>query len=183
MPSRAPVLRLFVALYPPPALTAAMLGLLDGLELPAHRATPPTQLHMTLQFIGDRHEREMGAVIESVERSVAGIGPFALTPRMLVSLPERGAARLAAVETDSPPGLMEIQRRLAHRLSDPAHRGKGRFTPHLTLCRFRHEERMPRLERPVEVGEFGVSEIHLVRSVLRAEGAEHRKVHVAVLSS
>jgi 2'-5' RNA ligase len=182
MPRHAPVLRLFVAAYPPRGVAAAMLDLLAGLHLPRNRPTPVEQLHMTLQFIGDRHEREVAEVIESVERSAAGIDAFRLTPRSLISLPERGPARLVALETDAPPGLTEIQRRLAHRLSDPARRGKGRFTPHLTLCRFAHEERMERLERAASLDAFGVTEIRLMCSVLRPGGAEHRLIHAAALA-
>ncbi len=154
-----------------------MLRLLDGTALPEHRATPVELVHMTLQFIGDRHERELDDVIESMERSAAGIGGFTLTPRAIVSLPERGPARLAALETDAPGGLMEIQRRLAHRLADPSRRSRGGFLPHLTLCRFTKEERMERIEKVVEMDPFAVGEIRLMRSVLRPGGAEHRVVH------
>lgn len=169
--------------YPPAGVASAMLGLLEGVELPRHRVTPVEQVHMTLQFIGDRHRRELGAVIESVERSCAGVGVFSLEARRLVSLPERGRARLAAVETDAPAGLMEIQRRLAHRLADPKRRRSGRFLPHLTVCRFEDEEEMARLERPVEVEGFGVEEVRLMHSVLRPTGAEHRLVHAVRLGA
>jgi RNA 2',3'-cyclic 3'-phosphodiesterase len=170
-------MRLFVAVYPPPGDAMGMLALLEGMDLPKHRVTPVEQVHMTLQFIGDRHERELDEVIESVERSAAGIGAFQLTPRAIVSLPERGSARLLAVETDAPAGLMEIQRRLAHRLADPTRRSRGSFLPHMTACRFADETRMPRLNRPVELGAFEVNEIRLIKSVLRPGGALHAPVH------
>jgi 2'-5' RNA ligase len=183
MPPRNPVHRLFVGVYPPPLAAAELLRLLDRLDLPPHRATRPDQLHLTLLFIGDRHERDLDEVAESVARSVAGIDPFQLTPTRLVTLPERGAARLVAVETDAPPGLLEIQRRLAHRLADPSRRGHGRFTPHLTLCRFAHEQRMERLDRPIAAAPFAVGDVRLMRSVLLPAGAEHRQASVATLGN
>ena len=170
-------MRLFVALYPPVEVAAAMLASIEGLDLPKHRVPPLEQVHMTLQFIGDRHERELDDVIESVERSAAGLGAFELTPRMLVSLPERGAGRLVAVQTDEPAALMEIQRRLAHRLADPKRRGRERFLPHMTVCRFAAETRMERINQPVNMEAFAVGEIKLMKSVLRPSGAAHALVH------
>jgi len=103
-------------------------------------ATPTEQVHLTLQFIGDTAERELDDVRESVARSCAGIDPFILTPRRLVSCPlnrSRGRARLIALETDLPSAMTELHRRLASRLARPK-RGradveKDRFVPHITL--------------------------------------------------
>jgi 2'-5' RNA ligase len=181
MGSRAGVYRLFVAVYPPADRAAGLMASLGDLTLPAHRVTPTGQLHMTLQFIGDRHEREMTDVIESVERSVAGVRAFELVPRRVGALPEHGAARLMALFTDAPAGLLEGQRRLAHRLADPARRSKGRFTPHLTLCRFVEEARPAPAGREVSMEPFPVREVRLMRSVLRPGGAEHAVVHAVAL--
>lgn len=175
-------MRLFVAVYPPPERVRELFAALEGVELPPHRLTSPEQAHMTLQFIGDRRERELDDVIESVERSAAGIEAFEVTPRTLISLPAQGAARLVAIETDTPPGLMEIQRRLAHRLADPKRRSRGKFRPHVTLCRFEREERMEAISRPVDVGSFSVGEIKLMKSLLRPSGPVHGTVHTVRLN-
>lgn len=93
-----------------------------------------------------------------------------------LELPERGPARLVAVVTDAPGELLELKRRLARRLSRSLRRdGTERFTPHLTLCRFRRPTRLaPRVEADASgVGAFVVEEVRLMRSVLRREGAEH----------
>ena len=47
-------LRLFVALYPPLALAREMVARAAGMDLPRNRVTPAEQVHLTLQFIGER---------------------------------------------------------------------------------------------------------------------------------
>lgn len=172
----ADTLRLFVALYPPGELTQAMCRSLEALDLPPFRATPPAQVHLTLQFIGERSERELDEVRESVERSAAGLRPFALTPLRLRSLPERGPARLVACETDAPADLLEIQRRLARRLArSPRERAGDAFLPHLTLARFRSPVAV-RVDHPLDLTAFPVDAILLMRSILKPGGAVHAEL-------
>lgn len=181
MTGRRPVMRLFVAVYPPVESARGIVELLRGVELPEHRLVPPEQVHMTLQFIGDTDERQLAEVMESVERAAAGVEAFSLRPRELMCLPESGDARLVAIETDAPAGLLEIQRRLAAKLARNP-RDRQRFLPHMTVCRFRNGARVWRVERrAVEVEPFAVREIRLMESVLRPGGAEHREVGRAVL--
>ncbi len=175
MRGRGPaMLRLFVAVYPPVEAARAMLGLLDGVELGEHRVTPIEQVHMTMQFVGDTLPGKVEEVVETVRRAAGGIEGFELRPVRLITLPERGGARLAAVATDGPPPLLELQRRLASRLARRARREKGdRFLPHLTLCRFREGAQVERVEQAVVMEGFAVREVRVMRSVLRAGGAEH----------
>ncbi|MCA9288130.1 MAG: RNA 2',3'-cyclic phosphodiesterase [Phycisphaerales bacterium] len=177
-------LRLFVSIDPPPECVAALLSAADEIEgLPERRPTPPEHVHLTLQFIGDRAERELDETVESIRRSAGGIGPFALRTERLITLPRRGPARLIAAETDSPAPLLELQRRLAHRLARRTRQDAGdRFTPHMTLARFRGEARGVRIDAPLAAPiEFDVREIVLKRSVLHPNGAEHRVVERARL--
>lgn len=180
-----PPLRLFVALYPPPAIAPALLAHLDPLNLPAHRRTSPDQLHLTLVFIGDTQPRDLRSVTESVERSCSGLGPFTLRPTRLITIPDHPATappRLVAAETDQPPALMEIQRRLAVRLARARRPGKAdSFRPHLTLCRFPEGTRQPEsgpwcAELSPESHAFHVEHIALVSSVLTARGSVHQAV-------
>ena len=122
-------LRLFVAIYPPPELSQQLIETVKQMDLPAHRLTPEAQVHMTVQFIGDTPARELDATVESVMRAASGLTAFDLTPMELIALPERGPARLIAAQTDSPPQLMELQRRLASRLAT--------LFPYTTLFRSR----------------------------------------------
>lgn len=176
--SAGSTLRLFVAAHPPPEVACALLESLSRLELPAHRAVPAAQIHLTSQFIGDTPAKRLPEVVESVERSCAGLEAFALTPLRLIALPQTGPARLVAAETDAPAALLELHRRLAHRLAKNARERPGdKFLPHLTLCRFTTAGAAPAgLPSPLEVGPFPVRHVTLLRSVLLRDGAEHRPV-------
>ena len=88
-------LRLFVAIHPPAERSQAMLTALKNPgDLPPFRATPPDQVHMTLQFIGDTPAKDLENTIESVRRSASGLAAFDLTPLRLITLPERGPAQI-----------------------------------------------------------------------------------------
>jgi 2'-5' RNA ligase len=169
--------RLFVGVYPPAAGVERLLGVLAGIGLAEHRVVAAEQVHLTLQFVGEVRVNHVDEIGESVERSVAGIERFELTPLMLATLPERGAPRLVAAMTDAPPGLVEMHRRLAHRLAGHVRaRGKERFTPHLTLCRFAHGAKADRVAKALDEPGFVVERVLLMRSVLGARGAVHREV-------
>ncbi len=174
------ILRLFVAIYPPEDSRRSMLRTLHKLSPPPdarNRATPLEQLHMTVQFIGDAPERDLDDITESIRRSASGLGPFPLKPTRLITLPERGTPRLIAMETDSPPQILELHRRLAQRLArSPRAKTGDRFLPHLTVCRFTASARPKPLEQPVSLEAFPVTAISLMQSTLRPEGAIHSVV-------
>jgi len=178
------VVRLFVAAYPPAEWSARALALLDEVCLPPRaRTTPVGALHLTIQFIGDTSAKDLQGVIESVERSAAGIGVFDLTPHRVITLPERGHARLIALELDSPPMLRQLHARLVSRLArNPRDSHRDRFTPHLTLCRFDPGPR-PDVDVPIDLPAFAVDEIRVMRSVLQPSGADHSIVRAIRLGA
>jgi 2'-5' RNA ligase len=167
-------LRLFVAAYPPPEITRQLLDTLAFLEPRNLKVSQPDQVHLTLQFVGDTDPRQLDVVKESVERAASGLTPATVATRTLLSLPERGRARLIAAALDPHPTLLELHRRLAMRLAkNPKER--ERFLPHMTLGRY--PSGGDRLEVPVPgAPTFEVLEVVLVQSFLRSEGAEHRPI-------
>lgn len=173
-------LRLFVAIYPPPDVARSLLMALNQHQLPEHRLTPIEQIHMTVQFIGDTPARELDSTIESVQRSCSGINSFSLQSLSLISLPERGPARLIAVELDSAPALLEMHRRLVGRLARQP-RDRQRFRPHMTLCRFGLPTRF-KIKNAITVPEFTVKQVKLMRSTLATTGAQHHEVINCVLA-
>lgn len=187
-------LRLFVAVYPPPELAVRLLGLLPTLSLPEHRPTAVDQLHMTVQFVGNTRRNRLGSVRESVERSASGLPGFTLRPAHLIAIPDRGPIRLVAVQTDAPPPLLELHRRLATRLAHKSNPEKpDRFVPHITLARF--PEGTKPLPETVTARDpwkaldaaafppFTVRRIELVQSVLTRSGALHESVGGADLEA
>lgn len=179
-----PTLRLFVAAYPPTVLVAQWSEHVQRLDLPPHRDTPREQVHLTLQFIGDTPVAKLDETKESIDRATGGLGGFSLAAQELITLPERGPARLVAIETDVPPTLLELQRRLATRLAHNVRRHPSKqFRPHLTLCRFKTPTRIEPLNEPREDEPFAVRELFLMKSVLKPTGAEHGVVHTFPLDS
>jgi len=181
--SRQGGVRLFVAAYPPPALTALLQDRLHEIELPPHRMTPAEQVHLTLHFIGERPESELDEVAQSVERSAAGIAPSLITIERLIALPQRGASRLVAAECSSSSPLLELHDRLVRRLArKPGSRPRDRYLPHLTLCRFRAPARVELGDAAslegLEPGQldFPIGRIALMRSRLLPSGAVHELV-------
>ncbi|MBC7773240.1 MAG: RNA 2',3'-cyclic phosphodiesterase [Pyrinomonadaceae bacterium] len=176
--------RLFVAAYPPPDVACRMIELLGRLDLPPHTVTSVEQIHMTLQFIGDTASRRMDEVTESVQRSTAGVARFAVEPASILTLPQKGPSRLAALETGGPPGLIEIHRRLVHRLArNPREESAQQFLPHFTLARFKAGATCPAMKVPVDLSPFEVAEVRLMRSKLRAGGAVHEVVAAFALGA
>lgn len=178
--------RLFVAVYPPPEIVAALAAEAARLQLPEHRPVPPEQVHITVHFVGAVAPAEIEPAAETLRRAVAGLAPFELRARRLVGLPPR-APRLVAAETDLPPELHELHRRLVARLAQPLRRGRksGGYLPHLTLCRFTGAAKagaaVPELPADLApdspaAAPFPVPAVRLMRSVLHPKGPEHRLV-------
>ena len=176
------MLRLFAAIYPPAEAAGAMIDELRTYELPEHRETPADQLHLTMQFIGDTPGSALDDTIESVQRAAAGLERFELKPSWFITLPEEGFARLVAVETDEPPALLEIKRRLVTRLARTKRERSRGFRPHLTVCRFRNPARLQApLREETEIPAFSVDRITLMKSTLSPSGAEHKELAAAQL--
>lgn len=174
------VLRLFVALYPPSEVAAALLASLPPQDVAPGRDTPPEQIHLTLHFIGDRSTRELPEVIESISRAASGLAaPECVCPE-LVALPAGQTARLIAARVEPHPTVLELHRRLTTRLARPG-RKPDRFEPHLTLRRY-PTTGGPRVARPIERVAFTPTQVELVRSVLSPSGASHETIHRVTLA-
>lgn len=170
-------LRLFVAIHPPIEIAQALLHSLAKLNLPPHRLTPAQQIHITVQFIGDTPSDAIDDTIESVQRAGSGLPSFQLSCRRLITLPQRGSARLVAAETDVPATLMELHRRLVTRLARTAReKSQEHFRPHFTLCRFRAPARGVTIDEALSIPSLAVQRITLMRSTLTAEGAKHHEL-------
>ena len=182
--------RVFIAAYPDPDARAQIAQLAQNLIAGRTGARPvaPDAVHLTIQFVGTVPTREVEGIAESVRRSASGIPAFSLRGARVGTLPARGEARLLALMVDAPPPLMELKRRLAHRLGrSPRAKSAEGFMPHLTLVRFApgHAQRVEadRGEEGVEPVEMGIDEVRIVRSILRPKGAEHVVIERVPLGS
>jgi 2'-5' RNA ligase len=172
-------LRLFIAATPGREWQERALALASGAAWPVHKLTSLEHLHLTVLFLGDRRSSLVPDIVESIAVAAKGLGPITLEPQRLVALPEKGPARLVALETDLPSALDELQWRLVQRLVR-ADRTPNTFRPHFTLLRFSGAgvDRTtlpppPPADVIARVGPFPITELALVRSVLHPLGARH----------
>lgn len=165
-------MRLFVALYPPPDLAAALVERATALAPQAGlrdpRPIPADKVHLTLLFLGDRGVRELESVRESVARSVAGLPAPRLRVLSIGPLPN-----LLAAVLEQHPTISQVHTRLAQRLARKPERRA--YLPHMTLARGRWAAEPATFSAAIDPApEFDASEVRLMESVLHASGAEHR---------
>lgn len=153
--------RLFVAVWPTPAVRAA-IEQLPRPDEPGVRWVPPAQWHVTLRFLGDADESEAEAALAGLDaqEAVAEVGPaVSRLGRTVLCLPVRGLDELAAAVVDATAAVGEPP--------DP------RFTGHLTLARLRHRGSC-RLAGHRLQQTMPVTEVALVASTLGADGPTYR---------
>ena len=165
-------MRAFIALPMPEAAIDPLLQL--QARLPKGRPVPEENLHLTVAFLGDQPEHAFEAVHEEL-----------LTLRQeAISIELAGAAffggqhgQALGLEVDGGPGLRDLYDRVVWRV-----RGAGitlerrRFRPHVTVAR------LPRGAEPgsalatlsaAQIGPVSLTELALVSSTLREDGAVH----------
>lgn len=143
--------RLFVAVWPPRDVIAALVAL-PRPPLPGVRWTAPERLHVTLRFFGDADEE---AIVEAL-----GGQRFPRTDVRMGPGVERLGRGVLVVPT---PGLGDLAARVA---SATGHLGQPPpdrpFTGHVTVARYRGNP--PEGYSPHFRANFGVTEMVLVRS-------------------
>jgi 2'-5' RNA ligase len=139
-------LRLFIALWPTPAVHAALCARRDAIRWPPHaRVVPDQRLHLTLHFIGRVPSAPWPRLLPALQEVRCGsleleLGAAQQWPHGLVVLP------VAAV----PPPLSALHTALAGALTDlglPVERRV--FRPHVTLARGAAGAGLPRDAAPM----------------------------------
>ena len=173
------MLRIFVAIVPPPDLIEAFSVLEEELSDSALevRWTLPDALHLTVQFLGDVAEGEIPTVKRALRDAVADQAPFDGEFRGMGVFPNQKKPRVLWVGLESPE-LIELAGRIEVSLSPvgfpPAER---EFRPHLTLGRIRSAkggEGVTRVVREISDRNFGTARFDrliLFKSDLRQAGS------------
>lgn len=178
-------MRSFIAIELPEGVKSAISELQQ--ELKKCRAdirwVKPDNIHLTLKFLGDTEEKSLGKIVEAAKAACAGNGGFALETRGVGVFPDMRAPRVLWVgisDSDSLTGLQkDIENGLAKLGFSPE---KRRFSPHLTLGRFRSSSGKEGLYDKIEeykylsLGLIEVKTIFLIKSDLTPSGAEYTKI-------
>ena len=177
-----PPFRAFIAvdLAPLPALDAFLreLASMKGLK-----PVDPTNLHVTLKFLGDTDDSLIPRIESAMRSSCEGIPPFEVEVMGSGVFPPKGSARVVWVGLKGAEPLATIASRLERSLEPLGFAPEGRaFRPHLTLARVKDPSASSRARdlaasyEPARFGAKGVSEVQLKKSVLRPQGPEYSTV-------
>jgi RNA 2',3'-cyclic 3'-phosphodiesterase len=174
-------LRFFVALELPEDVVAALAGWGRACERPGLRVLPPSSLHATLAFLGERPDEDAEAIGDAVVACAAPV------PGLVVGEPAwlgRGSA-LAVDLVDGDGACGRVQLAVSDALVAlgafaPEERP---FRPHVTVARVRRGARVARrgLPDPPDCGVFAGAALTLFRSKLSPRGAEYRPLARAEL--
>jgi len=173
-----PMPRLFVAIRPPEPVIDALIDTMEAVE--NARWQDEEQLHITLAFLGDIAERDVGDVVSAP--SQVEFRPFPVTIAGTGHLERKGLTHSIWAGIEEQPALAALHKRVASACRPLAPDMPTRkFTPHLTLARFsRHSADIPawlaqhsrlRLE-PFTVERFALFESHLAHGPARYEVIE-----------
>jgi 2'-5' RNA ligase len=182
---------LFLALELSDELRAALSRARRELEgrLSGWRWVRAENIHLTLRFLGEVPDDQVGRHHGAWRRAAAGCSPVRLEIGGSGVFPPRGLPRVlwCGVSAGRPAGEIE---RLASALEDAA-RGEGfaperrPFRPHLTLARARRGERptVPDGDSVGTLGEVEAQEVVLFRSRLSPQGATYDPIEVFPLAA
>jgi RNA 2',3'-cyclic 3'-phosphodiesterase len=178
--------RAFVAVFPPPETQEALADAARGLPVVGKvRLMPPANIHLTLKFLGDVSQEDLGRLAEVLEpvrerhepfeAGISGFGAFPSTrrARILWAGIGEGAEELCALARDVEESLEPLG----------FEREDRTYVPHLTLGRARGRPvALETVESPSPVPGFFVRHVELMESVLGGAGAAYSTLGAYPLS-
>jgi len=139
--------------------------------------TRVSNIHLTIQFLGDIRPAQVEAVREAVERATKGISDFEIEVKGAGCFPSIKNPRVLWVGLNNiPDELRQLQKNVEDELAGEGfEREPKRFSPHLTIARIRSPHGAPSLAEKLiakgfEPETFRVSEVIVMRSDLKPIG-------------
>jgi 2'-5' RNA ligase len=127
----------------------------------------PSNIHITLKFLGDTEEELTADIINTMQKSVVGIPSFKLKLSNIGAFPNSNYMKVIWVGMANPAHLITIAERLDQDLLalgfKPERRG---FSPHLTLARVKSrmgKDELQQILKDYEGHEFGEIDINCIR--------------------
>jgi 2'-5' RNA ligase len=162
--------RAFVAVFPPPEVRRALIQAAQRLRVIGEvRWSRPERAHLTLKFLGDVAEDDVGRVVKALEPVCRRHRPFEARSSSFGAFPSAGRARIvwAGIGEGSEP-LRALAEDVETSLAPLGFEREARaYMPHLTLGRARGRPvSLEVVEMPPAVPGFIVRDVKLVESVL-----------------
>jgi 2'-5' RNA ligase len=149
---------------------------------PDARWTRPEGIHLTLKFLGEISDSQVGNVTEAL-KELRPFQNFGVEVKGLGFFPDARRPRVFWAGVEAPPALGELGGRVEDCMEKLGFAREDRaYRPHLTLARFKNPRPQPALvelagrESETSFGRFEVSEFFLFESKLSPRGAEYCKV-------
>ncbi|MCB9944855.1 MAG: RNA 2',3'-cyclic phosphodiesterase [Geminicoccaceae bacterium] len=168
--------RLFVALDLPPDTREEIARICRG--LPDVHWTDSDDLHLTLRFIGEVDTATFVEIGEALASITAP--PFDISLKGIGCFPKSGPLRHLWTGVEGGEELARLKRRVDRAINDVGVEPEARrFTPHVTIARFRQSPPEGRMASWIgqrnlfQSRPFPVSSFNLVSSHLRSEGSDH----------
>ena len=180
-------MRAFVAIFPPPETSEALVGAARELPLDgAVRWVRPENVHLTLKFLGEVPKEDLlDRVAEALEAVCGRHAPFEAGPSAFGAFPTAKRARILWAGIDEGSARLRALAEDVEASLEPL--GFGRedraYTPHLTLGRARGQPVVVEAtETPSTIPGFSVCHMELVQSVLGSTGSTYSPLATYALS-
>lgn len=177
------MIRSFIAITIPEEVKEVLAGLVQGLKpiFPKISWVKPENMHITLKFLGNIREEDIGQIKQIMAKSCTDISPFSLQGQALGVFPTVNRARVIWTGLHGETALLEkLYLALETGLAQIGFAKEERpFRPHLTLGRIKTRAKpKPLLEaihqyQTFSTPSFTVKEIVLFKSTLHPQGARY----------
>ncbi len=183
-------MRTFIAVDLSPEIKGALAALIKDLRQTKAEVkwVNENSFHLTMKFLGEITEQELGQVVTNMEIVARQTRPFSLECRSTGYFPEKGTPRVLWAGVVLTEELKALQQKLELALEKIGFPKEERdFHPHLTLGRVKSHRNLDaaiRILKKYEDKSFGQMEVKaltLFESILRPTGAEYRVIKEAKL--
>lgn len=170
-------------------LPASLKTRLEALEIELQKQTStrvswvkPTNIHLTLRFLGDVAEDQVPKIKSCIERVCLEVKSFTLTASQLGAFPSLQKPRVFWVGIKDPTNTLLIMQKKIEQELIASGFGKADypFSPHLTIGRVKEGNgqditaKLSQMEFAPET--FSVKEVIVMRSDLKPTGAVYSKI-------
>jgi len=179
------MVRLFVCIWIPDCLRERLIkfqGEIKTLPIKA-KYVEPENMHLTVTFLGEVENREIEPLKERIEGALKDVNSFHVKLVGLKLIPNENYIRVIGINAkDDKEEISQLIRKITGCIG-----GNFYESAKLTLCRVKYIKDRDILRkffekyRNVEVGEFEVKSVALVKSTLTGQGPIYETIHESFL--
>ncbi len=185
--------RLFIAIDLPADVQSALASVQHTLSpLNAVRWTKFTQIHLTLQFLGDTPAELVPKLSVALAETVPAVPQFSLSLAKIGAFPNLKRPRIIWAGIDPNATLTELHRAVSAATASAGFApDKKPFSPHLTIGRVKNHARSADYraiaatiarENINKIATMRVRDVHLIRSQLTRQGPIYTHLHTVQLN-